>query len=461
MKNKITVAALGVMAASSSMAYADQGQWYLSPAANYVIADDERKTDDGAGIQLSIGKEVSRSFNIEIVAEGDKLSRTDGSGDIGQYGLSLDALYFFNRDWAVAPYALIGAGMLRSGLDNDRDSSPMASVGAGILGRLTEAGTALRFEARYRNDEDNRDYKGDPGGPGRYGDAIVSLGLVMPIGSADSGPVDSDGDGISDAMDQCPDTAPGVQIDTNGCEIKPEPVVVDSDNDGIDDTLDQCPNTPAGVAVDSMGCAVPVDQDGDGIDDTKDQCPNTPSGVKIDSMGCEVDSDRDGVADSKDRCPGTLAGVSVDARGCEPDSDGDGIVNRLDQCPDTVAGEKVDSKGCKLHDKIVLKGVKFANGSAELIGESERILSDVANTLLRHPDLVVELAGYTDNRGSIGYNVRLSQRRAEAVRDYLIDQGVPGANLKAKGYGPANPVASNNTRAGRAENRRVEMHIIK
>ena len=459
MKNKIAIAALGAMAASS-MAYAEQGQWYLSPAVNYVIADEARGTDDGAGIQFAIGQEVSKSFNIEIVAEGDKLSRTDGSGDHGQYGLSLDALYFFNRDWSVAPYALIGAGMLRSGLDNARETSPMGSVGAGIMGRLTEAGTALRFEARYRHDEDNRDPVNNTAK--NYGDAIVSLGLVMPIGGvAAPAPMDDDGDGINNAMDQCPGTSAGVQIDTNGCEVKPEPVAVaDSDNDGVDDSSDHCPNTPAGVTIDSMGCAVSVDQDGDGINDAKDQCPNTPAGVKIDTMGCEIDSDRDGVADSQDRCPATLAGVSVDAKGCEPDTDADGIVNRMDQCPDTVAGEKVDSKGCKLEEKIVLKGVTFANGSAELVGDSERVLSDVANTLLRHPELVIELAGYTDNSGSIGFNIRLSQRRADAVRDYLIDQGVSGANMKAKGYGPANPVATNSTRSGRAANRRVEMHIL-
>ncbi len=458
MKNKITVAALGMMAASS-MAYAEPGQWYLSPALNYVIADEERNTDDGAGAQLSIGQEVSRSFNIELVFEGDKLSHTDGSGDLGQYGVSLDALYFFNRDWKVAPYALIGAGMLRSGFDDARDSSPMASLGAGIMGRLTNAGTSLRFEARYRSDEDNRDDKGQPDGVGRYGDAIVSLGLLMPFGSANPESMDDDGDGINNAMDQCAETTAGVQIDTNGCEVKPEPS--DSDNDGVADDADHCPDTPAGVAIDAMGCTVSGDNDGDGVSDVKDQCPKTSAGVKVDSAGCESDSDGDGVADSQDRCDGTLAGVSVNATGCESDTDGDGIADRLDQCPNSSAGEKVDSKGCKLEEKIVLKGVTFANGSAELIGDSERVLSDVASTLLRHPELHIELAGYTDNRGAVSFNVGLSQRRAEAVRDYLINQGISRSNMIAKGYGPENPVADNNTKSGRAENRRVEMHVIK
>ncbi len=457
MKKKITVAALGFMAASS-MAYAEPGQWYLSPAMNYVIADSARETDDGAGVQLGIGQEVSKSFNIELVVEGDKLSREDGSGDHGQYGASLDALYFFNRDWTVAPYALIGAGMLRSGLDDNRETSPMGSVGAGVMGQITKAGTALRFEARYRHDEDNRDPVNNI--EKRYGDTIVSLGLVVPVGSASTASMDDDGDGIGNAMDQCPGTSSGVQVDTNGCEVKPE-AAADSDNDGVPDSSDHCPNTPAGVAIDAMGCAASNDSDGDGVDDAKDQCPMTPNGVKVDNVGCESDADGDGVADSQDRCEGTLAGVSVNATGCEPDTDADGIVNRLDQCPDSAAGEKVDSKGCKLEEKIVLKGVTFANGSADLVGDSERVLNDVSSTLLRHPELHIELAGYTDNRGAIGFNVRLSQRRAEAVRDYLVKQGIPKSHMTAKGYGPANPVADNNTKSGRAENRRVEMHVIK
>jgi len=272
--------------------------------------------------------------------------------------------------------------------------------------------------------------------------------------------MDDDGDGIGNAMDQCPGTSSGVQVDTNGCEVKPE-AAADSDNDGVPDSSDHCPNTPAGVAIDAMGCAASNDSDGDGVDDAKDQCPMTPNGVKVDNVGCESDADGDGVADSQDRCEGTLAGVSVNATGCEPDTDADGIVNRLDQCPDSAAGEKVDSKGCKLEEKIVLKGVTFANGSADLVGDSERVLNDVSSTLLRHPELHIELAGYTDNRGAIGFNVRLSQRRAEAVRDYLVKQGIPKSHMTAKGYGPANPVADNNTKSGRAENRRVEMHVIK
>jgi len=205
----------------------------------------------------------------------------------------------------------------------------------------------------------------------------------------------------------------------------------------------------------------PADTDGDGVTDDMDKCPDTPSGVKVDDTGCPIDSDGDGVADYLDKCPNTPAGAAVDASGCPLDSDGDGIADYLDKCPNTAKGTKVDNSGCPLKAIIELRGVNFANNKAVLKPESKTVLDEMAVILKRYPDMKVEVAGHTDTSGSRALNVSLSQRRAEAVRTYLIEHGANADSLTAKGYAYDKPVASNATREGRARNRRVELVILK
>lgn len=273
--------------------------------------------------------------------------------------------------------------------------------------------------------------------------------------------LDSDNDGVKDSLDQCPNSAPGAEVDAKGCEL---PKDQDRDGDGVMDSVDQCLQTPPGVRVNAQGCEIKVlDSDGDGVLDPNDRCPNTPAGRTVDAQGCEVqekDSDGDGVVDRLDRCPQTVSGATVDVRGCELDSDKDSIVDRLDRCPGTAAGARVDGRGCELEETIELRGVNFASSSARLVGESNRVLDEMAETLKRYSTMKVEVAGHTDSSGSRAFNKTLSQRRAEAVLNYLVSKGVPAANLTAKGYGPDQPVAENETRAGRAKNRRVELRIL-
>ena len=233
--------------------------------------------------------------------------------------------------------------------------------------------------------------------------------------------------------------------------------IPDADGDGVADDKDKCPGTPKGVKVDSKGC--PMDADGDGVTDDKDKCPGTPAGVSVDGSGCPMDADGDGVADYMDKCPGTPPGAAVDANGCPKDSDGDSIPDYLDKCPGTAAGTRVDNKGCELQVRIELQGVNFSTNSANLTADSSYVLDDMAITLKRYPDLKVEVAGHTDSRGSAAYNKGLSQRRAESVRQYLIGKGVKAGSLTSKGYGESSPVADNNTKAGRAANRRVELNL--
>ena len=206
--------------------------------------------------------------------------------------------------------------------------------------------------------------------------------------------------------------------------------------------------------------AADPDSDGDGVPDSRDACPSTPAGYAVDSQGCALDSDGDGVADAIDECPNTPRGTEVDARGCELDDDNDGVVNRLDDCPDTPAGVRVDVNGCEIKDVIELPGVNFETNSDRLLPGADDVLSDAAATLRKYPDLVVEVAGHTDSVGGADYNQGLSERRAYTVRDYLINAGADESNLSARGYGEAEPIASNETAQGRAENRRVELRII-
>jgi OOP family OmpA-OmpF porin len=202
------------------------------------------------------------------------------------------------------------------------------------------------------------------------------------------------------------------------------------------------------------------DADGDGVVDSKDQCPGTPAGAMVDDNGCELDSDGDGVVDSQDACPGTPVGVEVDARGCEldGDSDGDGVADSQDACPNTPEGATVDDRGCAVG--IVLMGVRFKLNSDELTVQSQVILNSVAGSLKARRDVTsVLVIGHTDSTGDADYNQGLSERRAKAVMEYLISQGVDSGILSAKGMGESEPVADNDTAEGRMKNRRVQLKL--
>ena len=174
-----------------------------------------------------------------------------------------------------------------------------------------------------------------------------------------------------------------------------------------------------------------------------------------------VDSDGDGIADDLDRCPGTPARARVDARGCPLDGDGDGVADYLDQCAGTPAGVTVDGTGCPLEEEVVLTvdDVNFAFDSDELDAASRRALDRVVDTVKSHAGVDLGLVGHTDSTGPASYNQRLSERRAQAVLDYLVSQGVERSALTASGAGEAQPVAANDTAEGRAQNRRVELVV--
>ncbi len=308
-------------------------------------------------------------------------------------------------------------------------------------------------------------------------------------------PLDEDHDGVPDYLDHCLGTLPEARkyVDTYGCDM-------DTDGDGVEDYKDLCPNTPreAWGKVDSVGC--PLDTDGDGVADYMDACPGTPEAAygRIDAKGCPIDTDGDGVPDYMDECPGTpeAAWGRVDANGCPIDSDGDGVPDYLDECPDTPikAIGFVDAKGCELDSdgddvpdykdecptvaglkenkgcpeikrevrqllQKAMQGIEFESGKATIKSKSFPLLDQIAAIFIENSNYIIEVQGHTDNTGKAEANKALSQKRADAVRDYMIAKGVDFQRLTAVGYGQEQPIADNTTKAGRQKNRRVEFKI--
>ena len=259
------------------------------------------------------------------------------------------------------------------------------------------------------------------------------------------GLTDTDKDGIPDVADDCPDV-PGPR-ESNGCP--------DTDGDGVYDHQDECINDPG--PVETNGCP---DADGDGIADKDDACPNDPGPAE--TNGCP-DRDGDTVLDHDDDCPDTPG--PVETKGC-PDTDGDTVLDKDDQCPQ-LAGT-VQNHGCPevtaevqktLNDYA--KTILFDTGKASIKDESVSVLRSIISILNEYPNAKFVVEGHTDSVGRETTNQRLSDSRANAIKDYLTANGVDQFRLSSRGYGESKPIASNATRAGRAQNRRVEINLVK
>jgi outer membrane protein OmpA-like peptidoglycan-associated protein len=282
------------------------------------------------------------------------------------------------------------------------------------------------------------------------------------------GAIDADGDGIPNSSDQCPTKAE----DADGFEDEDGCPDLDNDGDGIPDTQDACKNQKEDVDgfEDTDGCP-DLDNDKDGIPDAQDKCPLEAEDKDSfeDADGCpEADNDHDGIPDDKDACPNEAQGPHG-KDGCPArDADLDGIADDLDKCPNEkeIVNGFQDEDGCPdkapVEEKtLVLKGINFETGKAVLTPDSYSALDDLATQLNAAKQVELEVSGHTDSRGGKAANQSLSQARAQAVADYLIAKGVDSKRLTVKGYGPDRPIASNNTAAGRLQNRRVEFNRLK
>ena len=391
--------------------WAAQPEWYVAGSAVWTDDDGSRKIDDSvSGFQVNAGGQLSEAIGLEGV-----IGYHDIAGFPGQKHLELGANLLARAapdNW-FSPYALAGIGYLDTETTTSvTDNRGTASFGLGFRLRFGASPIALRAEYRAR-----LAYRGGD----HLTDRLAMLGIELRFGGG------------------------------------PDPVI-DLDADGIVDYVDRCRHTPPGVTVGSDGCE--ADSDGDGVRNSRDACADTPAGETVDGSGCTLDDDGDGVSNGRDECPATIPGVDVGTNGCEPDDDGDFLVNRLDDCPNTPEGARIDIHGCEIMEVIELPGLNFGNNSDRLLPGSEALLDDVAATLRNNPDLDVIVAGHTDSDGSAEFNLGLSSRRAQTVRDYLIDAGVDPVKLTAVGFGESEPIASNDTPAGKAKNRRVELRIV-
>ena len=375
--------------------------------------------DNDFGGRILLGLDVNRIFSLELSISDFGTARLNSGGEVDYESFAVNAhLYFFSKD-------RIGrtgySGIFKAGLEKINTSTTVVAVEKtssqftlGMGGEYGwDNGLAVQVSANTLFKEVdmlsiNLLY--------RFGHQLQRQAVVVREA------FDNDSDGVLDKQDRCPDTPPQRTVDNTGCEF-------DEDNDGVADGADKCPSTPAGVPVDSRGC--PIDTDNDGVEDGSDQCPATPDGDPVDANGCTIDGD----------------------------ADGDGVLDSLDQCPDTILEANVNKKGCAIFESTI-DGVKFKPGSSDLDTNTKVILDVAVAALLKFPDIRVEIQAHTDSQGSLAYNRNLSDIRAKSVGDYLESKGIRRDRMEVVGYGETRPLATNQTREGRAQNRRGEFHLL-
>jgi outer membrane protein OmpA-like peptidoglycan-associated protein len=281
-------------------------------------------------------------------------------------------------------------------------------------------------------------------------------------------PPDRDKDGIIDPQDGCP-TIPEDKDDFEDADGCPDP---DNDQDGIADVKDRCPLQAEDIDgfADQDGCPE-ADNDQDGIVDERDRCPvNAEDRDNFqDEDGCpEPDNDQDGFKDPIDQCPNEAEDPDgfEDDDGCpEADNDKDGILDSDDACP--TAPGPAETKGCPRAVRLdagqirILQRIEFETKRAELRPSAEPILDEVRLVLQVNPQIKkVRIEGHTDDRGADKFNLDLSQRRAETVRQWLITGGIDAERLSAEGLGETRPLVPNDSAENLQTNRRVEFHIV-
>ena len=462
--NIYLVAVLLLIGTGVSNAQDENNPWAIELAVNAVDAFPVGTEEDGRGIhgvvpgtQADLFQEyfnVNDHWNMVPSVSKVKVSRYMGDGFIFSAAGSVNKIEKLG-DTDVDDLAYIGVdGEIRYSFQNAIKSSwlePTLGVGGGYtwiddigFGTANAAvgfnfwvGKNLAFTA-------NSTYKHafeDAYGVKHFQHA---LGVMFKFGGKDT-----DGDGIYDQNDECPET-PGLP-EFNGCP--------DTDGDGIEDRNDSCPNTPG--TAEFNGCA---DTDGDGIADPQDGCP-TEAGPASNN-GCPIlDRDSDGVLDADDKCP-DVAGPAAN-NGCPwPDADGDGVLDKDDDCPNVVG--TVANNGCpevtveiikQLNDYS--KTILFDTGKSTIREASYATLQNIVNIMKEYPSASFVIEGHTDSQGRETTNQTLSDSRAASVRTYLTTIGMSGSRLSSVGYGELRPIADNKTKAGRQSNRRVEISLRK
>ncbi len=411
--------------------------WNILPSVSYVTVSRHVGSNFSFGVTGSVNK-ITKAVSERMY---DAVTNTDdyvvsNPGDLAYYAIDGAVKYSFmsalKSKW-LDPSLHLGGGYTWIG---DDAKGGTVNGGLGLTLWFTEQ-VGLSWTSNYKHSFDSRE----------DASSVVThmqhlAGLVFKFGAKDT-----DGDGIYDREDACPDVAGLKQF--NGCP--------DTDADGIEDSKDACPND-AGT-VEMNGCP---DTDGDGVADKDDACPDV-AGLKS-FNGCP-DTDGDGIADKSDKCPDVKG--PKDNNGCPwPDKDGDGVLDKDDKCPD-VKGT-VANKGCpevsdeaikKLNDYA--KTILFDTNKATFKEQTYPVLQAIAAILKEYPSAKFSIEGHTDSDGKDAANQTLSENRAGAVKSYLIEQGIAASRLSSVGYGESKPIDVNTTKAGKANNRRVEVKLAK
>jgi len=379
-------------------------------------------------------KYLKNGFTLQLSGTISEITTEFVKDDVDYFLWSAGALVKYDLNTLIGetawfdPYVGIGGDYVASGKNDESELMGVGAIGFNVwfsdnIGLNFNHSDKLGFAKNVRSHYQN------------------SVGLVIKFGGKDT-----DGDGVYDKKDACPEVAGLMEF--NGCP--------DADGDGIKDSDDACPNV-AGLAA-MNGCP---DADGDSIADKDDMCPNV-KGTKA-NKGCP-DTDGDGVVDKNDKCA-TEAGPMANG-GCPwPDTDGDSILDKDDKCP-TVAGiaseggcPEVISNEAKMGMDAFANAILFNTGRASFKTGITDELDGMLAIMNQFPSAEFAIKGYTDSIGSASNNLKLSDKRANAVRDYLVKNGIDAARLTAKGFGEESPVDTNMNRAGREKNRRVEVKV--
>ena len=378
---------------------------------------------------ITVSKYVGDGFSVGAQGSLNKISKLGDyeAGDLSHYAIDGTIKYAFLENTKVDPFASLGGGY--TWIDGYGNGTFNAGLG---LNYWFNDNLGVTLASTYKHafqDEEIIHFQ-------------HTLGLAIKFGGTDT-----DGDGVYDKDDACPEI-PGLEA-FNGCP--------DADGDGIEDSKDACPN--AAGSKEMNGCP---DADGDGVADKDDACPSVAGIAAL--AGCP-DADGDGVADKDDACP-SQAGPSAN-KGCPwPDADGDSVLDKDDACPE-VAGT-VANNGCpevtaevqkQLNDYA--RTILFDTGKSAIKAQSTAVMVDIIQILKEYPTAKFSVEGHTDSVGSAKLNQKLSESRANAVRDFLIAEGIDASRLTSVGYGEDKPIATNVNRAGRTQNRRVEINLMK
>lgn len=415
------------------------GDWNILPSISYINVSRHIGNNFSVGLTGSVNK-MDNWVAYDFVNGEDFMYNP---GDLSFYGIDAEVKYSFmemiGTKW-FDPSLHLGGGYAFAG----DASTGTINGGLGFNFWFTEQ-VGLQLKSTYHASFDDS----GEGTNGAYiPDEDVPAFLQHMVGlTFKFGGKDTDGDGIYDRDDACPEIAGLKEFD--GCP--------DTDKDGIADKDDACPEV-AGPK-EFNGCP---DTDGDGIIDTQDACPEV-AGPKI-LNGCP-DTDGDGIADKNDNCVNEKG--PKENKGCPwADTDGDGVVDKDDKCPE-VKGT-VANNGCPEVTEAVQKALNdyaktilFDTGKSTIKAQSERVLSDIVGILKEYPNAKFTIDGHTDSVGKESSNQTLSESRAASVKNYLITNGIASSRLTSAGYGESKPIDSNKTAAGRANNRRVEINLVK